>query len=64
MFNINELIHEIFFKQITERGFFKDCSKKWPSCVNFAKYNTSPHKRKYQRTIMKKRSIDVSVRVY
>jgi hypothetical protein len=62
--NINELINEIFFKQITERGFFKDFSKKWPSCVNFARYNTSPHKRKYQKVVNNKRSIDVGVRVY
>jgi len=59
---VNEHIQEVFAKPIAERGFFQDSSKKWPNCVNFARY--SPPKKKYQRTIVKKRSVDVSIRTY
>jgi len=58
---INELIQEVFVKPITERGFFQDSWNNWPNCVNFRRY--SPSKKKYQRIIVKKRSIDVSIRL-
>lgn len=58
---INDLINELHFKQISERGFFRD-PEKWPDCVNFARY--SPPKRKYQRKSSKKRSANATAKLY